>query len=206
MKILSGLTLAIVGVVAAAAVLMNAHFADSSANFLETSDAAFNRYIAKHGKSYANKNEYMLRKTFFEKAQEEVNAHNSQNGVTWIKALNQFSDMTPEEIKRHLGGGRQGENRTQVLAQYPASSELLEQASQYVDWRGQMNPVRDQGSCGSCWAFATVAATEGRYTIKYGNKLQFSEQQLIDCTRDCYGCDGGWVDRGLNYLRYNGAM
>ena len=176
---------------------------------METSDAAFNRYIAKHGKSYANKNEYMLRKTLFEKAQDEMNAHNSQNGVTWVKALNQFSDMSPEEIKRYLGGGSHlGENNSQVLTQYPTSSnaDLLQQTSTYVDWRGQMNPVRNQGSCSSGWAFAAVAPTEGRYTRKYGNKLLFSEQQLIDCTRDCYGCDGGWIDRGLNYLRYNGAM
>jgi C1A family cysteine protease len=187
---------------------MNIQFADSSANFLETSDAAFSRYITKHGKLYANKDEYMLRKSIFEKALDEMNAHNSQNGVTWIKALNQFSDMSPEEIKRYLGGGRQGENSSQVLAQYPTSSlsEGLLQQTQYVDWRAQMNPVRNQGSCSSGWAFVGVATTEGRYTIKYGNKLLFSEQQLIDCTRDCFGCDGGWIDRGLNYIRYNGAI
>jgi C1A family cysteine protease len=69
-----------------------------------------------------------------------------------------------------------------------------------------MNPVRNQGGCGSCWAFAAVATTEGKYAIKYGSKVLLSEQQLVDCTRDCYGCDGGWIDRGLNFIRYNGAM
>ena len=69
-----------------------------------------------------------------------------------------------------------------------------------------MNPIRDQGSCGSCYAFAAVATTEGRYFIKHTDKVSLSEQQIVDCTRDCYGCDGGWIDRALNFLRYNGAM
>ena len=45
-----------------------------------------------------------------------------------------------------------------------------------------MNPVRDQGSCGSCWAFAATATFEGRYAIKKGAKIQLSEQQMVDCS------------------------
>lgn len=139
---------------------------------------------------------------------DDVNSHNSQNGLGWFKAINRFSDMTPEEIKRYLGAGHQGEIPTEVLPPYPVTEQHLQQTASYVDWRSYMNPVRDQQSCGSCYSFAAVATTEGRYAIKYGNnnKVLLSEQQIVDCTRDCYGCDGGWINRALTFLRYNGAM
>jgi C1A family cysteine protease len=50
-----------------------------------------------------------------------------------------------------------------------------------VDWRGKMNPAKDQGGCGSCWAFAATAAIEGRYAIKSKKSINLSEQQMIDC-------------------------
>lgn len=53
-----------------------------------------------------------------------------------------------------------------------------------------MNPVADQGKCGSCWAFTAIAVIEGRYAIKYGKKVSLSQQQLIDCAILCNGCEG----------------
>jgi hypothetical protein len=71
-----GIALAVVGVVAAATMmLMNGP--SSGSNFLEASDSAFSRYMAKHGKSYATKEEYSFRKALFDKAMEEVTTHNS---------------------------------------------------------------------------------------------------------------------------------
>ncbi len=71
-----GIAVAVMGVVAAATmVMMNGPI--SGSNFLEASDSAFNRYIAKHGKSYATKEEYTFRKALFDKAMEEVTTHNS---------------------------------------------------------------------------------------------------------------------------------
>ena len=54
-----------------------------------------------------------------------------------------------------------------------------------------MQPVQNQGYCGSCWAFSTIAGFEGAHFIKTGKLLKLSEQQLVDCVNRCYGCDGG---------------
>jgi C1A family cysteine protease len=73
------------------------------------------------------------------------------------------------------------------------------------DWRkeGKVNPVRFQNTCGSCYAFSAVAAIETAYAIKTGNLKQFSEQQLVDCSKhfDNDGCDGGWMSNAFNYLQ-----
>merc|ERR1711935_1088486 len=63
-----------------------------------------------------------------------------------------------------------------------------------VDWRnnGAVNAVKNQGQCGSCWAFSATAAIEGHHAIQQGQLLSLAEQQMVDCDTSCYGCNGGW--------------
>jgi len=65
------------------------------------------------------------------------------------------------------------------------------------DWRDVngtdfTTPIKNQGSCGSCWAFATVAPLECNIKIKDGDEVDLSEQWLVNCNQDGWDCDGGW--------------
>merc|ERR1711881_232958 len=64
-----------------------------------------------------------------------------------------------------------------------------------------VSPVQNQGSCGSCWAFATTAAVETAYAIKHGFVPKLSEQQLVSCDTRNYGCGGGWMQYAFEYLK-----
>lgn len=59
-------------------------------------------------------------------------------------------------------------------------------------YMGIYTPIKNQGSCGSCWAFGTLGAMEAAYKKKYGTTLDLSEQYLVSCNTLGYGCDGGW--------------
>jgi len=170
----------------------------SATELLTTADYEFMKYVSEHGKSYATKAEFEFRANIFKAHLAEVNAHNANPENTHRLAVNFFADMTQSEKKR-LNGYRGVAKTTEA----PLLSE--ENLADSMDWRskGAVTPVKNQGQCGSCWAFSTTGAVEGADFIKTGTLNSYSEQQLVDCSTQNNGCNGGLMDYAFQYIESN---
>ena len=107
-----------------------------------------------------------------------------------------------------LGYGSQlGEQHSVKRVEHPLSIGAV-QAAASADWvvSGAVTSVKDQSTCGSCWAFSSAGALEGAHFITNGELLNLSQQQLIDCVKGCYGCQGGWEYKAFEYYETYYAM
>lgn len=120
--------------------------------------------------------------------------------------LNKFADMSTEEFAAAYLGTKPPSVRSTKTATLEATAATLPAS---VDWRNKnaVTPVKNQGTCGSCWSFSAIAALEGLYAIKYGVLKTFAEQQLVDCSGSygTYACNGGIMTAAFKYTRDYGV-
>jgi cathepsin F len=161
----------------------------------------FVQHIAEYGKSYATKEEYQFRLALFAEKHAAIAEHNSENG-SFILGHNQFSDWTETEYKKLLGFKKRRDHQVKG-----SNFTILdtENTPTSIDWRerGAVNAVKNQGQCGSCWAFSATAAIEGAHYMQTNQLLRLSEQQLVDCDRQSEGCNGGLQEYAMDYIESN---
>ena len=136
-----------------------------------------------------------------------IESSNSMN-LTYTLGHNAFSGYSSEEFSDLMGFNYNSVRSSDLngVGQVDIKSSLQDLPTS-IDWRekGMVNPVQDQGQCGSCWAFSTIQAVESATAIKHGTLPKLSEQELVDCDtlknggRD-HGCNGGLMDNAFNWI------
>ncbi|KAL3321154.1 Cathepsin L2 [Cichlidogyrus casuarinus] len=141
----------------------------------------------------------------------EHNLKFMRNETSYRLGINKFSDRTAEEM-RQLRGYKHS-MRCLLKPSHKGSSYIapnfIGPIPDQIDWRskGAVTPVKDQGQCGSCWAFSTTGSVEGQHFRKTGKLISLSEQQLVDCSSSYgnMGCNGGLMDQAFQYLKEKGG-
>lgn len=162
------------------------------------------------GKSYSSSKEELHRRDVFEGNMQRIAEHNKlfQKGlVSYSLKMNKYGDMTDEEFEEMLLRGIQhSDQRGGSTFLRPSETELPDT----VDWRKEkaVSRIRDQGHCGSCWAYSATGSLEGINFRKTGRLVTLSHQELIDCSNSYgnRGCQGGLPEHAFEYIRGTGGI
>jgi cathepsin F len=150
----------------------------------------FGLFLAKQNRTYTAKNEYLRRFHIFKQNLGRIKNYQRHEHGTAQYGQTEFADMTEEEFRQ-----------TRLTPIWDLETGFPENAAEMPagsfppahDWRqhNAVTPVKNQGSCGSCWAFSTTGNIEGIWSIKKHQLLSLSEQELVDCDTLDQGCGGG---------------
>jgi len=168
-------------------------------------DTEWEAFKVKYGKGFLSATHHDERKSIFAANLERIEKHNAEHAEGkhsyWL-GVNQFADLTNDEfVDLHTG-----------FAAVPTGLETADlsnvAAPSSYDWRdhGAVTPVKNQGQCGSCWAFSTTGTVEGAIFIASGNLVSLSEQNLMDCDSNNNACNGGNPYMALEYIIQNGGI
>jgi len=169
--------------------------------FSHNLESDFQAWMSDHGRVYATTEEYAQRFQIYQQSVEKVNVlNNNQYGVVY--ELNKFADWSEEEFRGILGTTPSGVE-SEALENAP-----LDTAPAAFDWcqQGRCTPIKDQGQCGSCWAFATTENIESVHAIAGMGLPVLSPQQIVDCDKGEHGCGGGDPAQAYGYVRTQGGL
>ena len=179
----------------------------------------FDQYVKDFAKPHRRGTvEFAKRKALFENAFARVQQHNNE-GHSWKKGINKFSDWTETELKR-LRGNKVHMKKTsgftpERIHEAPKGADKVP-LPKFVDWRNNqpavVTAVKDQGQCGSCWAHAATESIESHVAIATGELFVLSQQQITSCTpnpQECGGsggCNGAIAELAFDYIKGKGQQ
>jgi len=129
-------------------------------------------------------------------------------GNSYTLGVNQFTHLSLEEFQAQYTGAKGG-SALSLDDAHLGEMEVKTDIADSLDWSTNaavVNPVKDQGQCGSCWAFSAVGTVESAYALAAGKLGSYAEQQLVDCSSNggSQGCNGGFNQYGISYIGTTG--
>lgn len=162
---------------------------------------------AANNRIYSTKEEHDVRYGVFKKNLDYINEWNS-GGHSFTLDINQWADLTNDEFRDMLGTQKVGSPMAALSTRTSAMRHRRRDETGALDYRklGAVTAVKNQGQCGSCWAFSIVAACEGASALVGNNLEDLSEQQVADCSKDGGndGCSGGDTRSAMEYVIAHG--
>jgi len=167
-------------------------------------DLSFDTYLTHHEKRYAVE-EVSMRQALFEASKAKVVMHNAAyraGNESWFMALTHLADQTPAEFAK-LRSTKLHTHTSTYLTEKPSARAANPDS---VDWRskGAVTKVKNQGGCGSCWAFSATETVESHYQIASGKLLTLAPQTFVDCVQNPHSCGGtGGCEGATMELAFN---
>merc|ERR1712173_476211 len=167
---------------------------------------AFHEFMNKHNKTYATQHEYKHRYRTFRKNMKKVYELQAAELGSAVYGATHLADLTEEEFKRNYLGFNKMADDPDI--HWPPADIPDIPIPESFDWReyGAVTKVKNQGMCGSCWAFSVTGNVEGQNAIKNGKLVSLSEQELVDCDKRDYGCGGGFMENAYKTLMDIGGL
>lgn len=146
-------------------------------NNLDLEEKKFGIFMAQHGKKYDSDEEYQYRLGVFKQNLQKIKLLQEYEEGTATYGVTRFADLTEEEFSGHSLGLRPDLKR-KFKSVKQANIPNLPKLPDEFDWRNYnaVTPVKNQGLCGSCWAFSVTGNIEGLYAVKHKSLVSFSEQ------------------------------
>merc|ERR1711990_1352615 len=146
---------------------------------------AFHSFMERHNKSYSNREEYKHRYRTFRKNMQRVKLLQETEQGTAVYGATHLADLTEEEFKENYLGFKRSRGDDPPEIHWPPAEIPDVELPESFDWRehGAVTDVKNQGMCGSCWAFSVTGNVEGQQAINNGKLVSLSEQELVDCDK-----------------------